>query len=142
MSSFFINNVDFSCIIYFHRLLSVSSCLICLDESLDSPFFSVKTWTIHFIDCFFAHSTFGWGREMLYDFLVDAVNSPMLKSSSFSQARTPICAASMSVEMHTPLKRFFYEMWFPQFREIMKHINFHHHASAIVLFVTTLSNFH
>jgi hypothetical protein len=44
---------------------------------------------------------------MLYDFLVDVVSSPVLKSSSFSQARTPICAASMSVEMHTSLKRFF-----------------------------------
>jgi hypothetical protein len=44
-------------------------------------------------------------REMLYDFLVDGVSSPTLKSSSFSQARTPICAASMSVGMHTSLKR-------------------------------------
>jgi hypothetical protein len=43
---------------------------------------------------------------MLYDFLVDGVSSPMLKSSSFSQAKTPIRAASMSVEMHTSLKRF------------------------------------
>ncbi len=43
---------------------------------------------------------------MMYDFLVDGVSSPMLKSSSFSQARAPMCAASMSVEMHTSSKRF------------------------------------
>jgi hypothetical protein len=36
---------------------------------------------------------------MLYDFLVDGVSNPMLKSSSFSQTRTPIHAASMIVEM-------------------------------------------
>jgi hypothetical protein len=44
---------------------------------------------------------------MLYDFLVDGVSSPKLKSSSFSQAKTPIPAASMSVEIPTSLKRFF-----------------------------------
>jgi hypothetical protein len=43
---------------------------------------------------------------MLYDFLLDEVSSLMLKSSSFSQARTPIWAAYMSVEIHTSLKRF------------------------------------
>jgi hypothetical protein len=37
---------------------------------------------------------------MLYDFLVDGASSPMIKSSSFSGARTPLHAASMSVEMH------------------------------------------
>ncbi len=47
---------------------------------------------------------------MLYDFLVDWVSSQMLKSSSFSRARTPICAASMSVEMHTSLKSFLCNM--------------------------------
>ncbi len=91
----------------FTVLVCVSSCLICLDESLVSPIFWEKMWIICFIDCFFAPSTFGWGKEMLYDFLVDGVSSPMIKSSSFSQARTPICATSMSVKMHTSLKRFF-----------------------------------
>jgi hypothetical protein len=38
---------------------------------------------------------------MLCDFLVDVVSSPMLKSSLLSGARTPICAASISVKMHT-----------------------------------------
>ncbi len=34
------------------------------------------------------------------------VSSQMLKCFSFSQARTPICAASTSVEINTSLKRF------------------------------------
>ncbi len=105
--------------LFFTDLVCVSS-WFCLDKSLVSPIFWAKTWTIHFIDCFFVPSTFGWGREMMYYFLVDGVSSPILKSSSFSWARTPICAVSMSVDMHISLNSF-YAMWLTQFREIMKH---------------------
>jgi hypothetical protein len=90
-------------------LLSFVSVIILfnlLRWSLVSPIFLAKMWTICFIDCLFAPLTFDQGREMLYDFLVDEVSSLMLKSSLFSQKKTPICAASMSVEIHASLKRF------------------------------------
>ncbi len=77
---------------------------------------------------------------MLYDFLVDGVSSPMLKSSSCSHTRTPICAASMSVEMHTSLKSLLCNVISPIQRNNETQYNLQCHASAIVLFVPTLSN--
>jgi hypothetical protein len=52
--------------------------------------------TMRFIDCFLVPLTISWGRATLFDFLVDGVCTPMLKSTSLSQARVPICAVSMT----------------------------------------------
>ncbi len=117
---FFIINFDHSCIINFHR---IGMCII---------LFNSLWWKLGFID--FGgknvNHTFHWLFLCALDVRLrrgDAVwfssrwgCSPRSKSSSLSWARTPICAMSMSVEMHTSLKSF-YAMWFAQFREIMKH---------------------
>ncbi len=77
---------------------------------------------------------------MLYGLLVDGVSNQMLKSFSFSQARTSICAASMSVKMQTSLKSFLCNVISLIQRKYETQYNFHHHASAVVLFLPTLSN--
>ncbi len=99
-----------TCIILFNLLRWKLGCTI----------FLVKMWTIGFIDCLLRPWHLVEEGRCCIAFLVNGVSSPMLKSSSFSQASTPIHAASMSVEMYA-LLIFFNALWFPQFREIMQH---------------------
>ncbi len=119
----------------------VSSCLICLDDSFLWPIFWATMSTIRFIDCFFAPSMFGWGRETLLDFLVDGVSNPMLKSTSLSQARIPLPAVSMRVEIHASLNKILMPCDFLNSKKKWNTVQLSYcHASAIVWFVPTLSN--
>jgi hypothetical protein len=62
----------------FWATMSTSSCLICLDDSLLCPNFWATMSMIRLIDCFFAQSNFGLGKETLLDSLVDGLSNPML----------------------------------------------------------------